>query len=134
MNYIEKHNQLLKSLGLPVSSSENLSMIQEPPKPKKRELIICMNIDLGDKTENLNVYSDDIIEEKAKWFCNKYDLNEEAVELLVENIKQNIIESENKGGEKEKRKETDEDYSILKNEYDVKKMEELSSKRKLSSK
>lgn len=127
MNYIEKHNQLLKSLGLPVSSSENLSIVQENhPQIKKKELILCMNIDLGEKTENLNIFSDDVIEEKAKWFCSKYDLNEDAVELLVENIKQNLEDYYRKKRNGKNGKNLDEDYSVFKNEYDAKKVEEYS--------
>lgn len=131
MNYIEKHNQLLKSLGLPVSSPENLSVVQENlPQKKEKELILCMNIDLGEKTENLNIFSDDIIEEKAKWFCSKFDLNEDAIQLLVENIKQNIEDYERKKKNGKYSNNLDEDYSVFKGEYDAKKLEEYSPEEK----
>lgn len=96
-NFRLNHNELLQSLGLPTSSTEDLF----ETKPKNfnvtkrdninRELILCMTIDLGDgKNDVLNIYSNDDPKDLARHFCIKNHLNMEAVEILTENIMHNL--------------------------------------------
>lgn len=139
-NYNEKHDKLLKSLGLPVSSNEELLSLNNYKDQNKttynlslkyrdeeiisdnknfekinmkNELILCMTIELGEgKQDILNVYSNDSPKEKAYAFCIKNNLNLEAVDLLTQNIINNIDEIYKKNSNKN----NDGKYNIYQND------------------
>lgn len=102
-NFRLNHNELLQSLGLPTSSTEDLfgnpgmhveqNLVMNPNS--KGELLLCMTIDLGEGNKDiLNVYSNDDPKELARHFCIKNHLNLEAVEILKDSIIDNLHSNE----------------------------------------
>lgn len=105
-NFRLNHNELLHSLGLPISSTEDLLGNNKQQNFVKSadtrgELLLCMTIDLGEgKKDILNVYSYDDPKELARHFCIKHQLNLEAVDILTENILDNLKNKEEEYNDK----------------------------------